>query len=81
MLVMGARGQTGYVLGRSGGAAGNGLLTGLVAYWPLSEATALQSGSAIPFAVRVTRPQDDPTPDDVITIIRGAATIRARVSA
>ena len=43
MLVMGARGQTGYVLGRSGGAAGNGLLTGLVAYWPLSEA----SGNAI----------------------------------
>lgn len=46
-----------------------------------TETTALQSGSAIPFAVRVTRPQDDPTPDDVITIIRGAATIRARVSA
>lgn len=51
--------------------------------WPPTgpEVVQAQSGSAIPFAVRVTRPQDDPTPDDVITIIRGAATIRARVSA
>lgn len=43
MLVMGGRGQTGYVLGQGRGGASNGLLTGLVAYWPLSEA----SGNAI----------------------------------
>ena len=41
---MGARGATGYVLGRgAGSAASNGLLTGLVAYWGLDEA----SGNAL----------------------------------
>lgn len=41
--VLGARGAMGYVLGRGAGAAGNGLLTGLVAYWGLDEA----SGNAL----------------------------------
>ena len=41
-FVLGGR-SIGSVLGRSGGAAGNGLLTGLVAYWALNEA----SGNAI----------------------------------
>ena len=36
--VLGARGATGYVLGRGAGAS-NGLLTGLVAYWKLDEAS------------------------------------------
>lgn len=43
MMVLGARGAMGYVLGRGAGAAGNGLLTGLVAYWGLDEA----SGNAL----------------------------------
>lgn len=38
-MVLGARGAVGYVLGRGAGAAGNGLLTGLVAYWGLDEAS------------------------------------------
>ncbi len=41
MLVMGARGQTGYVLGRSGGAAGNGLLV---------QQVSLHNAIGIPFS-------------------------------
>ncbi len=39
MMVLGSRAAMGYVLGRGAGAAGNGLLTGLVAYWGLDEAS------------------------------------------